>query len=446
MNRSLIRSLARAPGRGLRRRKPNRDAMRKAVSRSVRFLPSGRFPFGSCSRWDWARRTFPEREKHDLLDLRLARRRAGDVSASQRDRYLFLETILAARERTFFSWISRDALTGQTLEPSPVIRELKLILRGYLGAAELSRLTTIHPASSYHLDYFPDLRGATAASGLVSFDRHAHHGARMAALRADLATACGAMALPAEGLLESLAPQVRSGLAPALRIIEMPSSSTGAESAAADPDEIPLSLGALRRYLECPLQGAARYALGMIDDEDEDDQDLENEPLTQSKLDLVVLLRDAFWAGRGDESRRAGEFRAGLAAASAPGQGAGGTVCRRRQKGVLTQARSMHRASPGPEDCRSRRMGTYSNRWRAGNRRRRRDPAADFAGRARCGVARATRCCASACAEPSRVSPRRDASIRCIARDSGAKPGDFLEGFLGAIAAGRRRPDQCQFV
>ena len=103
-----------------------------------------------------------------------------------------------------------------------MIRELKLILRGYLGAAELDRLTTIHPASSYDRDYFPDLRGATAASGLVSFDRHAHHGARMAALRADLATACGGMALPAEGLLESLAPQVRSGLAPALRIIEMP--------------------------------------------------------------------------------------------------------------------------------------------------------------------------------------------------------------------------------
>ena len=32
------------------------------------------------------------------------------------------------------------------------------------------------------------------------------------------------------------------------------------------------------------------------------------------------------------------------------------------------------------------------------------------------------------------VSPRRDASIRCIARESGAKAGDFLEGFLGAIA------------
>jgi hypothetical protein len=32
------------------------------------------------------------------------------------------------------------------------------------------------------------------------------------------------------------------------------------------------------------------------------------------------------------------------------------------------------------------------------------------------------------------VSQRRDKSIRCIARSSGAKPGDFLEGFLGAFA------------
>jgi hypothetical protein len=32
------------------------------------------------------------------------------------------------------------------------------------------------------------------------------------------------------------------------------------------------------------------------------------------------------------------------------------------------------------------------------------------------------------------VSPRRDASIHCIARNSGAGPRDFLAGFLGAIA------------
>ena len=43
--------------------------------------------------------SFPERERRDPLDLRLVRRRAGDVSNGERDRYLFLETLLAARER-----------------------------------------------------------------------------------------------------------------------------------------------------------------------------------------------------------------------------------------------------------------------------------------------------------------------------------------------------------
>ena len=123
------------------------------------------------SRWDWANAHFPNARNTTLLDLRLARRRAGDVSASQRDRYLFLETILAARERIFLSWISRDALTGQTLEPSPVIRELKIDVCGYLGAAELDRLTTIHPASSYDREYFPDLHRGPAPAGNLSVRR-----------------------------------------------------------------------------------------------------------------------------------------------------------------------------------------------------------------------------------------------------------------------------------
>ncbi len=62
----------------------------------------------------------------------------------------------------FFPGLSRDALTGQTLEPSPVIRELKLIARGYLAQAELDALTTIHPAAATICEYFPDLRGQGA--------------------------------------------------------------------------------------------------------------------------------------------------------------------------------------------------------------------------------------------------------------------------------------------
>ena len=99
---------------------------------------------------------FPERERSEPLDLRTLKRVAGDVSPAERDRYLFLETILAARERIFFSYIARNAKTGDGLEPSPVIRELQSILRGFVDATTLTKLTVKHPNSRYDLKYFPE--------------------------------------------------------------------------------------------------------------------------------------------------------------------------------------------------------------------------------------------------------------------------------------------------
>ncbi len=48
------------------------------------------------------------------------------------------------------------------------------------------------------------------------------------------------------------------------------------------------------RYLECPLQGAARYSLGMLEDEDAPEE-AEDEPIEQSRLNRAVMLRNVFW-------------------------------------------------------------------------------------------------------------------------------------------------------
>src|SRR5208282_4324350 len=92
---------------------------------------------------------FPEREHSEPIDLRTLKRTAGDVSPAERDRYLFLETMLAARERIFFSYVARNAKTGDELEPSPVIRELQSILRGLIDEQALTKLTVKHPISRY---------------------------------------------------------------------------------------------------------------------------------------------------------------------------------------------------------------------------------------------------------------------------------------------------------
>ncbi len=63
-------------------------------------------------------------------------------------------------------------------------------------------------------------------------------------------------------------------------------------------EEIALPIAAIRRYLECPLQGAARYSLGMLEDEDAP-EDAEDEPVEQSRLNRTVMLRKIFWRAGG---------------------------------------------------------------------------------------------------------------------------------------------------
>ncbi len=243
---------------------------------------------------------FPERPGFDPLDLRLARRSAGDVTPTERDRYLFLETLLAARERIFLSYVSRDSRTGDRLEPSAVIRELQFILRGYLDEDAVKGLTVEHPVSRYDLRYFPDLdpEPAQPAAELVSYDRDARRGARMTALRQDLIEHCGDAPLPGrdEPMVDRLAPEVRQRLYDGLRLPELAPHSADAR----DATELSLPLAALRKFLECPIQGAARYALGMLEDDEGAAEDQEDEPLAQSVLDRTVLLRDALWRSRGD--------------------------------------------------------------------------------------------------------------------------------------------------
>ena len=232
---------------------------------------------------------FPEREHSEPLDLRTLKRVAGDVSPSERDRYLFLETILAARERIFFSYIARNAKTGDDLEPSPVIRELQSMLRGFVDETTLRKLTVKHPSSRYDLKYFPEL-GAGASSDceheFVSFDPDARRGARMRALRKQINPGSD------ENLRDRLGETLNERLQVELQCAKFETSSDAAHPARTE--EVALPIAAIRRYLECPLQGAARYSLGMLADEDAPEE-AEDEPIEQTRLNRAVMLRNVFW-------------------------------------------------------------------------------------------------------------------------------------------------------
>ncbi len=252
--------------------------------------------------------SFPARERHDPMDLRLIRRKAGDVTPIERDRYLFLETLLAARERICLSYVARDSQTGADREPSSVIRELQLILRDYIGTDKVDGLTVEHPLSRYDGRYFPDISQEPLASGLVlnSYDTDARRGAMMAALRAQVARHCGDLPLPGrdEPIYERLSESSQDELRPLLGITRLPAAP---QSNVGSPTEISLPISALRKFLECPLQGAARYVLGIFED-DEDLEQWDDEPIAQSTLDRTNLLREVFWKARGDCDRLLNEY------------------------------------------------------------------------------------------------------------------------------------------
>ncbi len=252
---------------------------------------------------------FPERDRRDPIDLRLARRKAGDVTPTERDRYLFLETLLAARERICLSYVARDAKSAERLDPSSVVRELQFILRRYVDRGTLDRLTIEHPLSRYDRRYFPDDQPADSTIGheFNSYDSEARRGATMAALRADLTLHCEGLPLPGrdEPIYQQLRKEAREAVRPGLRITEVPQPSEGRIEAA---KEFSLPIAALRKFLECPLQGAAQYALRIFEDEVEDLEQWQDEPIAQSILERTTLLREVFWKSRGNPELLATEY------------------------------------------------------------------------------------------------------------------------------------------
>ena len=67
---------------------------------------------------------FPRRRRPAEFDHMAERWRHGDPDPGLEDRYLFLETLLAARERLILSYTGRDLRSNQPLQPSVILQEL----------------------------------------------------------------------------------------------------------------------------------------------------------------------------------------------------------------------------------------------------------------------------------------------------------------------------------
>ena len=68
---------------------------------------------------------FPGKADLSSLDLRLSRRRIGDISLPERNCYLFLEMLLCVRQKLYISYVARDLQKDRLQQPCSVINQLK---------------------------------------------------------------------------------------------------------------------------------------------------------------------------------------------------------------------------------------------------------------------------------------------------------------------------------
>ncbi len=230
---------------------------------------------------------FPSPDAEDPLDLRWARRREGDVTARERDKYAFLELLLGARDRLYLSHVSREPLTGEALAPSSVVHELlHVIERGYV--ADLSALRRRHPLRRWSPAYFPALFAPPdrepALVGTMHF-AEARAEARTLALRLDL-DRNGQRLGPDDVLAQAALDPLWDRLADHLGLVRLLDAAPIAEPRLAVP------LHALVKFLEFPLQGWARFRVGLDEVDEDDPMAREDEPFETDVRKEVVFLRE----------------------------------------------------------------------------------------------------------------------------------------------------------
>ncbi|MEN8179397.1 MAG: exodeoxyribonuclease V subunit gamma [Pseudomonadota bacterium] len=103
--------------------------------------------------------SFPRQQPIMGFDLMSRRFRFGDRSRRADDRYLFLETLLSARQMLYISHVGRSIKDNSSLPPSVLVDELRDYLARQIGEEGLNGLTQAHPLQAYSPDYFMPEKG-----------------------------------------------------------------------------------------------------------------------------------------------------------------------------------------------------------------------------------------------------------------------------------------------
>lgn len=142
--------------RELRRRTSARGFLTSGVC-FCELVPMRTIPFRVVCLLGMSDEAFPRSERPPGFDLMARHAALGDRSLREDDRYLFLEAVLAARERLIITYVGRSIRDNRPLPPSVVVSELlEAIEETYeVAPADLRRrIEVVHPLQAFSPRYF----------------------------------------------------------------------------------------------------------------------------------------------------------------------------------------------------------------------------------------------------------------------------------------------------
>lgn len=121
-------------------------------------LPMRSIPFRVVAMIGMNDGVFPRQQHQPGFDLMARSPRPGDRSVRADDRYLFLESILSAREVLYISYVGQSIRDGSEIPPSVLVSELTdAVLRVFRmadGSEVLNHLLQRHRLQGFHQAYF----------------------------------------------------------------------------------------------------------------------------------------------------------------------------------------------------------------------------------------------------------------------------------------------------
>ena len=230
--------------------------------------------------------------EENCLDLRRVRERLGDLQAPDEARHAFLETLMAAGDKLYLSYVSQDLQRHQEFHPGAVVQQLIHYLDTHVltdGPFRLEHLPLgghsegylrVPPASrawqDVRVNYSPTDRllclvGLSQRADALTDEQAAR---QLAARQAEIAAAVGE------------------------RVAPLPAAVAPSAPAAVTPAAAPVSVGLrdLARYLENPALAAMQRHLRLWADDEEDSSQDEDEPFYSDRLQQAVISKAALEA------------------------------------------------------------------------------------------------------------------------------------------------------